>query len=127
MNTYTGITQKQFQDFLELPIDGSFQMINLLKFKDYVEETETTGREAYAEYLNAILPFFQNTRARIVYQGKPLFGLIGPENMVEWDKILIVEYENKEEFIKMITKKEYPADMRSRALLDSRLILSLGK
>ncbi|MHA7057126.1 hypothetical protein ACWGOQ_0007905 [Aquimarina sp. M1] len=125
--TYTGITQKQFHDFMELPIDGSFQMINLLKFKENVKETGTTGAQAYAEYMNAIIPFFQKTKAKVVYQGKPIFGLIGPENTVEWDKILIVEYESKQEFIEMITKKEYPAEMRSRALADSRLIMCTSK
>ncbi|WP_299439355.1 hypothetical protein [uncultured Aquimarina sp.] len=126
-NTYVGITQKQFQDFTALPVEGAFQMINLLKFKDKVEETGTTGAEAYAQYMNAILPFFQNTKAKVVYQGKPLFGLIGPEDTVEWDKILIVSYESKQEFIGMITKEGYPAEMRSRALADSRLILCTEK
>ncbi|WP_378174688.1 hypothetical protein [Aquimarina sp. SS2-1] len=126
-NTFTGITQKQFHDFMEFEVDGPFQMINLLKFKDKVEETETTGAEAYAQYMNAILPFFQDTSAKVIYQGKPLFGLIGPENTIEWDKILIVEYESKQEFIGMITREGYPADMRSRALSDSRLILCTSK
>ncbi|WP_299253837.1 hypothetical protein [uncultured Aquimarina sp.] len=126
-NTHIGITQKQFHDFLEFQVNGPFQMINLLKFKDVVEETGTTGAEAYAQYTNAILPFFQNTKAKVVYQGKPLFGLIGPEDIIEWDKILIVAYESKQEFISMITKEGYPAEMRSRALADSRLILCTEK
>ncbi|WP_298539212.1 hypothetical protein [uncultured Aquimarina sp.] len=126
-NIHTGITQKQFHDFMEFPVDGAFQMINLLKFKDVVEETGTSGAEAYAQYLNAIVPFFENTKAKVVYQGKPLFGLIGPENTIEWDKILIVEYESKQEFLAMITKEGYPAEMRSRALADSRLILCKEK
>ncbi len=126
-NTFTAITQKQFHDFMEFEVDGPFQMINLLKFKDKVEETGTTGAEAYAQYMNAILPFFQDTSAKVIYQGKPLFGLIGPENTMEWDKILIVEYESKQEFLGMITKEGYPADMRSRALSDSRLILCTSK
>jgi len=125
--THTGITQKQFHDFMELPVEGSFQMINLLKFKDAVEETGTSGAEAYAQYMNALLPFFQDTKAKVVYQGKPVFGLIGPEDTVECDKILIVEYQSKQEFIGMITKKGYPVEMRSRALVDSRLILCTEK
>ncbi len=126
-NTYVGITSKQFQDFAALPIEGAFQMINLLRFKDKVEETGTTGAEAYAQYMNAIIPFFQNTKAKVIYQGKPLFGLIGPEDTVEWDKILIVQYESKQEFLSMITQEGYPAEMRSRALADSRLILCTEK
>jgi len=124
---HTGITQKQFHDFMEFPVEGSFQMINLLKFKDVVEETGTSGAEAYAQYMNAMLPFFENTNAKVVYQGKPVFGLIGPEDTVECNKVLIVAYQSKQEFIGMITKKGYPAEMRSRALVDSRLILCTEK
>jgi len=126
-NEYVEITSKQFQDFTALPLEGAFQMINLLKFKNKVEETGTTGAEAYAQYMNAIVPLFQNTKAKVVYQGKPLFGLIGPEDTIEWDKILIVQYESKQEFLSMITKEGYPAEMRSRALADSRLILCTEK
>ncbi|MDH7446633.1 hypothetical protein [Aquimarina sp. 2201CG14-23] len=126
-NTHTSITQKQFHSFMELPVKGPFQMINLLKFKDKVEDENITGAEAYAQYMAAVVPFFQNTKAKIIYQGKPLFSLIGPEDTIEWDKVLIVEYQNKQEFIAMITKDGYPAEMRSRALADSRLILSIDK
>lgn len=123
MKTYTGITEKQLNDFLKLPIEGSFQMINLLKFKDIIEEQGITGEEGYAEYMKAALPFFKATNAEIVYNGKPIYGLIGPEDTMEWDKILIVQYESKEEFMGMISHKAYPVEMRTRSLLDSRLIL----
>ncbi|MBW1296541.1 hypothetical protein [Aquimarina litoralis] len=121
--TFTGITEKQWNDFLKLPLEGSFQMINLLKFKDKIEEEGITGEEGYAQYMKAALPFFKVTNAEVLYSGKPIYGLIGPKDRIEWDKILIVQYESKEEFIGMISHKAYPAEMRSRALLDSRLIL----
>ncbi|MBQ4822546.1 hypothetical protein [Aquimarina sp. MMG016] len=126
-DTYTGVTPKQFHDFTALPVEGSFQMLNLLKFKDKVEETETSGAEAYAVYMNAVMPFFMASKARVIYQGKPMFNLIGPDGDKEWDKVLIVEYASKEDFIGMITTKGYPAEMRSRALEDSRLILCKEK
>lgn len=123
---YTNITQKQLKDFMESPIEGAFQMINLLKFKEYVKEVDMTGAEAYGLYMQAVLPFIKDTKAEVLYQGMPLLGLIGPEDTIEWDKILIVQYESKEEFIGMISKEGYPAEMRSRALADSRLILCKG-
>ncbi|MDY8136346.1 hypothetical protein [Aquimarina sp. 2201CG5-10] len=122
--TYKNVIPEQFQSFMELSIEGSFQMINLLKFKDKVEETGTSGEEAYAEYMKAVMPFFLASKARIIYNGKPVFNLIGPSDTIEWHKVLIVEYASKEDFLGMITKEGYPAEMRSRALEDSRLVLS---
>ncbi len=126
-NTYTGVTPEQFQDFANLPSKGSFQMLNLLKFKGKVEETGMSGAEAYAQYMNAVIPFFQKSKAKVIYQGKPLFNLIGPNSGLEWDKILIIEYASKEDFLNMITAEGYPAKMRSQALEDSRLILCKAK
>lgn len=120
---HIGIAQKQFHDFMELPVEGSFQMINLLKCKDVVEETGTSEAELYAEYMNALLPFFKDNKAKVVYHGKPVFGLIDPEDTVAWDKILIAAYQSKQEFIGMITKKGYPVEMQSRELADFRLSL----
>ncbi len=126
-DTYTGVTPEQFQEFSTLPIEGPFQMLNLLKFKDKVVETGTSGAEVYAEYMHAVIPFFMASKAKIVYQGKPIFSLIGPHNTKEWDKILIVEYASKEDFIGMITAEGYPAKIRSQALEDSRLIVCSSK
>ncbi len=123
---YIGVTSEQFQDFSQLPLEGPFQMLNLLKFKDKVKETGVTGAETYAQYMKAVIPFFQASKAKVIYQGKPKITLIGPKDGLEWDKILIVEYASKEDFIKMITSEGYPAKMRSQALEDSRLILSVS-
>ncbi len=126
-NTYTGVTSKQFQDFIALPAEGPFQMVNLLKFKKKIEGTETSGAKGYAKYMEAALPFFEKSNAKVLYHGKPLFGLIGPEEELEWDKILIVEYASKKNFLSMITAEGYPAKMRSQVLADSRLIVCTTK
>ena len=120
--TYTGVSNEQFQEFASTPIEGAFQMLNLLKFKDIIEETGKSGEEGYHNYMKAVMPFFQASNAKLIYQGKPLFSLIGPEEK-EWDKVLIIEYPSKADFIKMITAEGYPAAMRRQALADSRLIL----
>ncbi len=117
------VTPEQIQGFAELPVDGAFQMLNLLKFKEKVVDAEVSGKEAYAEYMQAVVPFFQKSNAKIVFMGKPMLTIIGPQNELEWDKVLIVEYASKEDFINMISSKEYPSHLRSRALEDSRLIL----
>ncbi len=120
---YVGVTPEQFHKFSTVSEKGPLQMLNLLKFKDKVEETGTTGEEAYALYMQAVVPFFQQSKAKIIYQGRPVFGFIGPSDDLEWDKVLIVEYATKEDFLNMITAEGYPAKLRSQALEDSRLIL----
>ncbi len=120
---YVEVTPEQIQGFSQLPVSGAFQMLNLLKFKEKVKGTEETGAEAYDKYLEAILPFFKASGAKVVYQGKSMLTVIGPNNHTEWDKILIVEYASKEDFLNMITTKGYPVALRNRALEDSRLIV----
>ena len=117
-----GVTPKQFQELIELPVSGPIQMLNLLKFKEEVEGVSLSGEQAYDSYLKAAMPFIEKASAKLIYQGKPLLPVIGPDEK-EWDKILIVEYPSKENFLAMITNENYPKEMRERALEDSRLIL----
>jgi len=121
--SYINGDPKQMEAFMNLPLDQPFQMLNLLKFKNKVLETGQTGAEAYSEYMKAVYPLFIKSEAKIVYQGKPMLSVIGPEQNLEWDKVLIVEYLSKQHFIKMVTDENYPGHLRSRALDDSRLIL----
>ena len=122
MQQYLDLTRQQFKAFMELPIDSPLQMLNLLKFKDQVLETGVTGKEQYKNYMKATAPFFENSRANVVYYGTPQFTLIGPQDTLEWDKVLIVEYPAKQDFVNMILTEGYPSEMRKLAIEDSRLI-----
>ncbi len=119
--TYLNLTKEQFESFAALPTEGAVSMLNLMKFKSRVATTGKTGAEQYQDYLKAAYPYFTKVNAKIVFQGAPKLTLIGPEEN-EWDKVLIVEYACKEDFIKMITMPGYPSKTRSEALEDSRLI-----
>ncbi len=122
MNQYfEDISKEQFKAFLALPIDQPLQMLNLLRFKDKVTDTGISGKEQYQIYLRATTPFFEKANAKVIFIGKPEFTLIGPtEN--EWDKVLIVRYETKKDFMDMVLSDGYPSDLRRKAILDSRLI-----
>lgn len=121
--TYTDVNTEQLAEFVKMDIDGPFQMINLLKFKAEVKEKDITGEQQYNTYMQAAAPFFKKSGARIIYLGKLTASLIGPAEL-EWDKILIIEYDTKESFLTMITASGYPAQERTAALADSRLIFS---
>jgi hypothetical protein len=96
-------------------------MLNYLKYKDVVEETGKTGTETYEAYLKAAVPFFEHIDAEIIFKGKPVATILGPEEEL-WDEVLIVHYATKYEFFKLAQAKDYPQELRASALSDSRLI-----
>jgi len=121
--TFTDLNTDQLGQFKQMDIEGPFQMINLLKFKKEDKEKGISGAQQYELYMQAALPFFLNSGARVIYNGTLATNLIGP-SIIEWDKVLIIEYDNKASFLTMITTPGYPADQRAQALEDSRLIFS---
>jgi len=123
MDSYLNLSKEQYLSFMQYDVTEKFQMLNLLKFVDKVDGTDLTGIKQYQKYMQAVMPFFLEAGAKVVYDGKPYFTLIGPKDQLEWDKILIIEYETKAQFINMISAPGYPGDLRVKALADSRLIL----
>ncbi len=111
---------KQLQEF---PDGQPVFMLNYLNYKETVVETGKTGKETYADYLKAAVPFFNTLDADIIFKGSPLATIIGPSDESLWDEVLIVRYANKNEFMKLMAMKDYPRALRSLALSDSRLIL----
>ena len=111
---------KQLQEF---PEEQPVFMLNYLNYKKIVSETGKTGKETYADYLKAAVPFFNILDAKIIFKGSPLATIIGPSDESLWDEVLIVRYANKNEFMKLMAMKDYPRALRSLALSDSRLIL----
>jgi len=123
MDTYLDLGKNQYLEFMQFDINEKFQMLNLLKFLDKVPGTEYTGLQQYKYYMKKVMPFFVEAGAQVIYDGKPYFTLIGPAEYMEWDKVLIIEYATKGQFINMISSPDYPGDLRKRSLADSRLIL----
>lgn len=120
--SYVEVNTTQFQAFTQLPTNTTVVLLNLLKFKDKVPETGLTGAEGYKQYMKAATPFFANAGAEVLYLGKPQTMLIGPEDEVLWDKILLVKYNTISGFLGMIQAEGYPSHLRARSLEDSRLI-----
>ena len=110
---------KKLQDF---PNGQPVFMLNNINYKEIVIKTGKTGKETYADYLRAAVPFFKTLDAEIVFKGSPLATIIGPSEESLWDEVLVVRYANKNEFMKLMAMKDYPRELRSLALSDSRLI-----
>jgi len=116
------VNKEQLRALAELPEDQELLMLNLLRYKDRVEETGLTGETTYKQYIRAASPFFGEVDAEIVFFGSPELMLIGPEDQELWDDILLVKYRNAGEFFKMTQAKGYPSALREQSLQDSRLI-----
>lgn len=121
-DTFLEINQEQFKAFMQLPEDTPVVMLNLLKFKDRVTETELSGEESYKEYMRQATPFFAKADAEILFLGKPQTMLIGPEDEDLWDKVLVIKYNTIKGFLGMVQGEGYPSHLRAQALDDSRLI-----
>ena len=59
---------KKLQDF---PDGQAVFMLNYLNYKEIVTETGKTGKETYADYLKAAVPFFNTLDAEIIFKGSP--------------------------------------------------------
>lgn len=97
-------------------------MINLLKFKEKVEDSNLTGEQAYREYAKKASPFINKVGGKVIWQGKPQVNIIAPQEEVKWDEVILVEYQSKENFLQMISFPDYPHEARTKSLEDSRLI-----
>jgi uncharacterized protein (DUF1330 family) len=101
--------------------EGPVVMVNLLKFKP------AGGAQSYAAYAKFTTAYITETLGgRILYHGKGLMPLIGPE---EWDAVILVEYPSIAAFIRMTKDEGYRAVVahRNEALLDSRLYVAAAK
>ena len=122
MESYINVNPDEFQKFKEEVGNEPVIMLNLLRYKNVVEETGETGKEAYSAYLNAAAPFLEKVKAKVLFFGEPKHMLIGPTDEELWDSVIVVQYDSFSDFIGMATAEGYPSHLRARALSDSRLI-----
>jgi|GEM_PF-1358666 len=114
-------TREQIKALATLPHLGTIVMINLLKFKETMEGESLSGKELYQEYAKQAAPFIQKSNGKVLWKGQFLGQVISPKEDVEWDEMLLVEYPTKEHFLEMIKSPEYPSQIRTKSIEDSRL------
>ena len=122
MESYINVNPNEFQKFKKEVGNKPVIMLNLLRYKNAVEETGETGKEAYSAYLNAAAPFLEKVKAKVLFFGATKHMLIGPTDEELWDSVIVVQYDSFSDFIGMATAEGYPSHLRARALSDSRLI-----
>jgi len=122
--TFINPTRDQVLAVKDFPDDQPLSMLNLLKYKA-VTADGISGKEQYKNYMKAASPFIEQSKGKVIYFGNTLHTFIGP-NESEWDKVLIVQYPNKNHFLGMLKTEGYPSHLRTAALEDSRLIVCTG-
>ncbi|MEL7342041.1 MAG: DUF1330 domain-containing protein [Bacteroidota bacterium] len=118
--------------FVKRQIKGEVVMLNLLKYRETADYTESpelapespiSGAEAYRLYMKYTSPLLEKAGASVIYAGKAGGHLIGPEEE-DWDLMLLVKHKSVDAFLAFADDPEYQktAGHRTAALSDSRLL-----
>ncbi len=111
-DTYIHPSADQIAALRELNLQGTIFMLNLLRF------APDGGRDTYRRYGEAAAPFIAASGAQVTYLGDVHATVIGGE---PWDEIILVQYPSVQAFFDMTSQPDYPSQLRSDALADSRL------
>jgi len=109
MNLDNQVTARKetFMDFIHnYPSGTPVTMVNILKFKDLVEDGSESGSDAYKRYSQNVSPLVTKVGGKMIWGGRVRKTIIGDSDG-EPDLFLIIEYPSKEAFIKMSTSEEY--------------------
>jgi uncharacterized protein (DUF1330 family) len=100
--------KENFVDFIKnYPSQTPLWMVNLLKFKDQMEDGRT-GEEGYNTYIKHVNPLLAKVGGKTIWSGKVMKTVIG-DYTTQPDRILVVYYPSKEAFIEMSISEEYAA------------------
>lgn len=105
--------------------DEPVVMLNLLRYREHAEAGHgvdgLTGRDAYKKYGQAFAELQPRFGGEPIWMGRGKHSLIGDE---EWDVVMLVSYQRRQQFIDMFNDADYQAiaPMRAAALADSRLV-----
>lgn len=125
-------TQEAGRKFVMRQIQGSVVMLNLLRFRDIADYSESpelipkeplSGKQAYQLYIEHTLPFLTKSGGEILFMGEGGDFLIGPTTE-RWDAVLLVKQNSVNSFIAFESDKDYMKGIghRTAALSDSRLL-----
>jgi len=105
-------TGQDLKAFLADDDGGPVTMLNLLRFKP------AGGRESYARYGKAIVPFLEKVGGSVVYFGETGTPLVAPPTDTAWDAVLLVRYPSRAAFSAMVADPDYQqiTHLRTEAL-----------
>jgi hypothetical protein len=107
-------------------------MLNMLRFRDWADYSGApaiepphpfTGEAAYERYIELAMPHVVASGGTVQFAGRCRRLLIGPTDE-QWDRVMLVGYDDVRDFIGMARHEAYMATVghRNAAVSDSRLL-----
>ena len=123
---------EQLSSAKELPQDVSFDMVNILKFKQSAtyehssdDQEHFSGQQAYGEYAKVILPLINKIGGKIIYAGRSDLHFVGDKEQ-DYDNLVIVRYPSRGAYLSMVNSDAYQAVIKHRiAGLEFRVLNQL--
>lgn len=130
--TYLEVSQEAGRDFMMRGITGPVIMLNLLRFRDIADYSETpqlagpepvSGAEAFQRYIDHTLPFLTGSGGEMTFLGDGGSWLIGPPDE-RWDLVMAIKQASVTAFMAWANNPEYLAGIghRTAAIVDSRIL-----
>lgn len=117
-------TADQFRDLKKSEKQGTFVMVNLLKFRDAGSKDGESGRQSYERYAQAVEPMLKKIGARLLWLGSVDQVFIG-EAADAFEHVMLVEYPSRKAFLEMVSSPEYlVANQDREAGLESAVLLA---
>ena len=125
-------TKEAGRKFIMRSIQGSVVMLNLLRFRDTADYSDSpdlmpvapiSGKQAYQLYVEHTLPFLTKSGGEILFLGEGGDFLIGPSND-RWDAVLLIKQSSVNSFLAFESDQEYMKGIghRTAAISGSRLL-----
>ncbi len=99
-------TGDQFRELRESCKNGTFVMVNLLKFSARGRFEGEPGVNAYDRYAKAVTPLLRKVGACLLWLGSVDQVFIG-DSAEGFDHVMLVEYPSRSAFLKMVSSPEY--------------------
>ncbi len=117
-------TGDQFRELKRSEKQGTFVMVNLLKFNPKGKEEGETGKQSYERYANALGTLLKKAGGRLIWLGSVDQVFIGYEDDA-FDHVMLVEYPSRKAFLDMVASPEYmEANQDREAGLDRTVLLA---
>lgn len=130
--TYINPTAQSAQKLFSLPMETEVSMLNLLRFKEIADYTNTpeiapqeaiSGKEAFQIYIDETRPILEQSGGKIMLLGSCNQFFIGPFEE-KWDMVMLVKQHSLATFLSFANNPliQKAAGHREAALVDSRLL-----
>lgn len=117
-------TGDQFREMKSSEKQGSFVMVNLLKFKPEGRKEGETGKQSYERYADSLVSLLKKAGGRLIWLGSVDQVFIGYEDD-SFDHVMLVEYPSRKVFLDMVSSPEYlEANQDREAGLDRTVLLA---